>query len=92
MMCSVQATRIEQQRPGHSCTLIYTSGTTGNPKAVMATHDNITWTARSLFSIMPPGSFGKTEEHFVSYLPLSHIAAQMIDIHLPIAIAATYPG
>jgi long-chain-fatty-acid--CoA ligase ACSBG len=88
----VQAARIEQQRPGHSCTLIYTSGTTGNPKAVMMTHDNLTWTARSLFSIMPHSTFGKTEEHIVSYLPLSHIAAQMIDIHLPIAIAAMYPG
>lgn len=85
------AARLDAQRPGHACTLIYTSGTTGNPKGVMASHDNLTWTARSLFAIMPP-SFGKSEEHVVSYLPLSHIAAQMIDIHLPIAIAAHYPA
>jgi long-chain-fatty-acid--CoA ligase ACSBG len=81
--------RIEDQRPGHGCTLIYTSGTTGHPKAVMVSHDNLTWTAQSLFQIMPPG-FGNKEEHVVSYLPLSHIAAQMVDIHLPIGIAATY--
>ncbi len=81
--------RIEEQRPGHACTLIYTSGTTGHPKAVMVSHDNLTWTAQSLFQVMPPG-FGDSEEHVVSYLPLSHIAAQMIDIHLPIGIAATY--
>jgi long-chain-fatty-acid--CoA ligase ACSBG len=83
------ARRIEDQRPGHACTLIYTSGTTGHPKAVMVSHDNLTWTAQALFQIMPPG-FGTVEEHVVSYLPLSHIAAQMVDIHLPMGIAAQF--
>lgn len=87
--------RIAAQKPGHPCTLIYTSGTTGNPKAVMITHDNCTWTARVVLDWFAQtqgggaGAFGcqNAEERIVSYLPLSHIAAQMLDIHMPIALA-----
>eukprot|EP00019_Armaparvus_languidus_P008267 CAMPEP_0168591482 /NCGR_PEP_ID=MMETSP0420-20121227/7163_1 /TAXON_ID=498008 /ORGANISM="Pessonella sp." /LENGTH=712 /DNA_ID=CAMNT_0008627287 /DNA_START=55 /DNA_END=2193 /DNA_ORIENTATION=+ len=85
------ATRIEAQRPGHGCTLIYTSGTTGRPKAVMVSHDNLTWTPQSLFEVMDK-QFGHNEEHIVSYLPLSHIAAQILDIHAPIAAVALRGG
>lgn len=78
--------RVNYQKPGHCCTLIYTSGTTGPPKAVMLSHDNITWTARVLAS-----SFNLTgqNERSVSYLPLSHIAAQMSDIHATMLVGAT---
>ena len=71
--------RIAAQVPGNCCTLIYTSGTTGVPKAVMISHDNATWTARSLMQCLG----GLTEDRQVSYLPLSHIAAQMLDLHGP---------
>lgn len=76
--------RITPQKANHCCTLIYTSGTTGDPKAVMISHDNITWTATTLIH-----SVKLTEEHIVSYLPLSHIAAQMVDIHAPLMVGAT---
>ena len=65
------------QKPGNCCTLVYTSGTTGPPKGVMISHDNYTWTANYFvkkFDLI----FGK--EKIVSYLPLSHVASQIIDI------------
>jgi long-chain-fatty-acid--CoA ligase ACSBG len=75
--------RMKAQKPGHTCTLIYTSGTTGTPKAVMITHDNITWTAHTLVD-WAELNIHKGQEQLISYLPLSHIAAQMVDIHGPI--------
>ncbi|XP_031573621.1 long-chain-fatty-acid--CoA ligase ACSBG2-like [Actinia tenebrosa] len=62
-------------KPNKCCTLIYTSGTTGNPKGVMLSHDNMTWTAKMACKHVNAGQKG--EEHIVSYLPLSHIAAQV---------------
>jgi len=76
------AARMDSQKPGHCCTLIYTSGTTGNPKGVMISHDNATWTARSNVEHNPKITAG--DLRVVSYLPLSHIAAQIIDIHSPL--------
>jgi len=71
--------RSEEMEPGQVCTLIYTSGTTGPPKAVMITHDNISWTARTAFTTMKKPI--DCDDHIISYLPLSHIAAQIIDMH-----------
>ena len=71
--------RIDAQKPEDLCTLIYTSGTTGQPKAVMISHDNVTWTARQAFEAMG----GRTDDQLVSYLPLSHIAEQIISLHGP---------
>lgn len=81
--------RIADQKPGHCCSLIYTSGTTGNPKAVMLSHDNVTWTAGMLKPIIP--NWGDDHEHIVSYLPLSHIAAQLEDVYFPLYSTANYP-
>ncbi|XP_027523944.1 long-chain-fatty-acid--CoA ligase ACSBG2 isoform X2 [Corapipo altera] len=71
---------IAAQKPNQCCTLIYTSGTTGQPKGVMLSHDNLTWTAavagRSIMLTDPK----ERQEQVISYLPLSHIAAQMSDI------------
>ncbi|CAG5863715.1 unnamed protein product [Menidia menidia] len=68
---------ISSQKPNQCCTLIYTSGTTGQPKGVMLSHDNITWTALSTGIHV---HLTEAREVVVSYLPLSHIAAQMMDI------------
>ena len=37
---------------------------------------------------MPPAVSKGADEHLVSYLPLSHIAAQLLDMHAPMAITA----
>ncbi len=73
-------------RPGNCCTLIYTSGTTGPPKAVMISHDNLTWTARNIIEHYMDANH---EDRAVSYLPLSHIAAQLNDIHCVMALGAS---
>eukprot|EP01006_Ploeotia_vitrea_P029918 TRINITY_DN62381_c0_g1_i1.p1 TRINITY_DN62381_c0_g1~~TRINITY_DN62381_c0_g1_i1.p1 ORF type:complete len:506 (+),score=10.07 TRINITY_DN62381_c0_g1_i1:497-2014(+) len=78
--------RERQVKPGNCCTLIYTSGTTGPPKAVMVSHDNIVWVTRALIDSIPTLNHG---EKMVSYLPLSHIAAQIIDIHAPMYLGCS---
>ncbi|WP_146661255.1 AMP-dependent synthetase/ligase [Enhygromyxa salina] len=71
--------RIAAQTPEDICTLIYTSGTTGEPKGVMLSHDNLTWTSASAASVLEldPGA------RMFSYLPLSHIAEQVVTFFVP---------
>jgi len=76
--------RIAAQKPNDCCTLIYTSGTTGEPKAVMITHENCVWTAGSLLPTLKLGP----EDVTISYLPLSHIAEQILTIHGPMAMGS----
>ena len=68
----------------NAATLIYTSGTTGNPKAVMVSHDAMIYSAANVLEMI-----NTPKERMISYLPLSHIAAQILDVFIPLAIAAT---
>ena len=77
--------RIKAQNPDDCCTLIYTSGTTGNPKGVMISHDNIVWTAGQVVKITESGP----GEQIISYLPLSHIAEQIVSLHGPYLMGCT---
>ena len=77
--------RIRLQKPDDCCTLIYTSGTTGNPKGVMITHDNIVWVAKQVIKSISAGA----DDQIVSYLPLSHIAEQVVSLHSPYVMGAT---
>ncbi|XP_029285638.1 long-chain-fatty-acid--CoA ligase ACSBG2 isoform X2 [Cottoperca gobio] len=82
---------ISSQKPNQCCTLIYTSGTTGQPKGVMLSHDNITWTALSTSRHVRLTDATQAQELVVSYLPLSHVAAQMVDIWVTMKVGgATY--
>jgi len=73
--------RLAAQSPSDVATLIYTSGTTGEPKAVMLTHDNITWTAD--VGIAALGL--RAGDNILSYLPLSHIAEQLVSLYGPVS-------
>ncbi len=68
---------IRFDQPG---TYIYTSGTTGPAKAVELSHGNLAWSARSLCGAL--ASNGE-RERVISYLPLAHVAEQMMSIHCP---------
>jgi long-subunit acyl-CoA synthetase (AMP-forming) len=72
--------RLAGARSDDVATLIYTSGTTGNPKGVELTHGNI------LFLSQIAGPLAHRlghRERQMSYLPLAHIAEQMLTLHLP---------
>ena len=65
----------ETVRDGDSlCTVIYTSGTTGNPKGVMQTFNAMAWSLASATRRIKMSS----EDHFLSYLPLAHVAERML--------------
>ena len=72
--------RIEEQVPGMCCNIVYTSGTTGNPKGVMLTHDNMIFTISRILKELEDQDINIGQERVVSYLPLSHSAAQVNDI------------
>lgn len=67
------------------CCLVYTSGTVGMPKGVMLSHDNISWDTRAIIKSLERVVAGS--EVLVSYLPLSHVAAQVVDIYTMTSIA-----
>uniref|UniRef100_A0A6M2DNU1 long-chain-fatty-acid--CoA ligase n=1 Tax=Xenopsylla cheopis TaxID=163159 RepID=A0A6M2DNU1_XENCH len=70
-----------------ACTIVYTSGTVGNPKGVMLSHDNMAYDAMTVLERIGDVESGK--EIIVSYLPLSHVAAQMVDIYLTMMCSAS---
>lgn len=78
--------RMASVRPGTCCTLVYTSGTTGNPKGVILSHDNYVWTAQRT---LDRDIYKQPVGRMVSYLPLSHVASQIIDIVTTVLMGAS---
>lgn len=76
--------RFARLSPESLASLIYTSGTTGDPKGVMLSHHNLAWTARAGLSAYDIGP----QDVMVSYLPLSHIAEQMLTIYIALTAGA----
>ncbi|MGH7679485.1 MAG: AMP-dependent synthetase/ligase, partial [Gemmatimonadaceae bacterium] len=73
--------RVAARNADAMATLIYTSGTTGTPKGVMLSHDNLTWTAQAAANLVG----GQADDQVISYLPLSHIAEQIVSLHGPMS-------
>ena len=69
--------RMQEVKPSQVATIVYTSGTTGPPKGVLLSHDNCTWTSKTMIEA---SNMLTDDERIVSYLPLSHVAAQQFDI------------
>jgi long-chain acyl-CoA synthetase len=61
-------------------TIIYTSGTTGKSKGVMLTHNNLAHNATKVQTIQPI----KSDDVFLSILPLSHTYENTLGLILPV--------
>ena len=68
--------QIAKLSPESPAGIIYTSGTTGPPKGVILTQKNVIFVARSFLTRFR----GIYEEETISFLPLSHIAEQLLTI------------
>ena len=76
--------RVAAQKPDDLATLIYTSGTTGPPKGVMLSHRNLTWTAAAVAEAFDE----RPDDAILCYLPLGHVAEQMVSVHAPMVRGA----
>jgi long-chain acyl-CoA synthetase len=66
-------------------TLVYTSGTTGKPKGVMLTHRNVLANVKAILEHLHP----RSDDVFLSFLPLSHTFERTCGYYLPIACGAS---
>ena len=71
--------RLAALGPRDGAVLIYTSGTTGPPKAVVLPHEALVFLPESVQGFIKLGP----ADSAVSYLPLSHIAEQIVSILAP---------
>lgn len=72
-------------RPESCAKLIYTSGTTGPPKGVMISHDNLCFMGTQ--TMLEYGI--SASDTSVSYLPASHVAANILDCMGPVLTPCT---
>eukprot|EP00929_Paragymnodinium_shiwhaense_P118470 TRINITY_DN90394_c0_g1_i1.p1 TRINITY_DN90394_c0_g1~~TRINITY_DN90394_c0_g1_i1.p1 ORF type:complete len:859 (+),score=251.02 TRINITY_DN90394_c0_g1_i1:85-2661(+) len=80
--------RTASLKPGQVASVVYTSGTTGNAKGVMLSHDSITFSARTITEKVMTKIPEDGQFRIVSYLPLNHVAGQMMDIFGPLYLSS----
>ncbi len=51
----------------------------------MISHDNAVWVSKQIIKTIDAGS----DDEIISYLPLSHIAEQIVSLHSPYIMGAT---
>jgi len=64
--------RIADVEAADTATIVYTSGTTGVPKGAVLTHDNLTFTAQSVYHSF----YSKEGDVTLLFLPLAHVFAR----------------
>jgi long-chain acyl-CoA synthetase len=64
--------------------LVYTSGTTGKPKGVMLTHRNVVSNVQAVMQRLQP----RSDDVFLSFLPLSHTFERTAGYYLALAVGA----
>ncbi|GGV28206.1 long-chain acyl-CoA synthetase [Streptomyces griseoflavus] len=70
----------DEATPDQPLTVVYTSGTTGDPKGVVLTHRNVIHESLMQDQLLAVPEHPRT----VAYLPMAHIAEQVLGIHMPI--------
>ena len=70
--------------PHSLATIVYTSGTTGRPKGVMLSHHNMLSNAHAVLTLIDVYK----EDHFLSFLPLSHMLERTGGYYLPLMAGA----
>lgn len=66
--------------------IINVLGTTGPPKGVMCSQDHLTWIGKLFEEMM---GLEHCKDTILSYLPLSHLAANMADIYVAVSAVGT---
>jgi long-chain acyl-CoA synthetase len=79
-----RAFEVQAVAPDALATICFTSGTSGRPKGVMLSHRNI----RSNVEMCVATGMARSDDRFLSILPLSHMFERTGGYYLPLAVGA----